>query len=138
MEQSTPRVQYQKNAWAAIFCIFGALAVILGAFGAHGLEDSISSDSLDAYKTGVLYHFLHVLAALIIVLNIKQSPDVFLLVACWSFLLGIILFSGSIYLLSTSEITGWQLSFLGPVTPVGGLLFIIAWLSMATHFFKKR
>lgn len=138
MEQSSPRVQYQKNAWAAIFCILGALAVILGAFGAHGLEDLISADSLAAYKTGVLYHFLHVLAALIIVLNIKQSPDTFLLVACWSFLLGIVLFSGSIYLLSTSEITGWQLKFLGPVTPVGGLLFIIAWLSMAVHFFKKR
>lgn len=138
MDQQTVRDQYQLNGWAALFCILGAIAVILGAFGAHGLEDQISPDSLDTYKTGVLYHFLHVFIGLIAVLTSRQQSGRLLIIGCWSFLLGILLFSGSLYLLSTTELTGLNLNFLGPVTPIGGLLFISGWITIAIHYLKKR
>ena len=109
-----------------------ALAIMAGAFAAHGLKSKLSDHYLDVFQTGAQYHFYHAMALLIVGLMIQQFPEQGLLK--WSgylFLLGILLFSGSLYTLSITGI-GW----LGAVTPLGGVAFIVGWLMMAMVFFK--
>ena len=115
--------------------LLGALAVALGAFGAHGLEGKITEAQIAVWNTAVKYQIVHVLAILVLMLNQKQlnftTPSIF-------FLVGIILFSGSLYLLSAKGLLGID-SFariLGPITPIGGLCFIIGWVFLAFQFFK--
>lgn len=101
----------------------GMLAVILGAFGAHGLRDKLSPELLSAYQTGVQYHFYHTLALLAVALLLGKYPlSVWLKTSGGLLLAGILLFSGSLYLLALGG-PRW----LGPITPLGGLCFIIAW-----------
>lgn len=106
----------------------GALAVVIGAFGAHALVDKIEPSSLNSYKTGVSYQFYHTLASfLALSLFLKFQSKQFKW-ASTCFLIGILLFSGSIYLLTTNSITGIGLTKIwGPMTPVGGLFFILGW-----------
>jgi uncharacterized membrane protein YgdD (TMEM256/DUF423 family) len=104
--------------------ILGALAVALGALGAHALKDVLEPTSLASYKTAVLYHLLHSIALLALTRGDYKRITAHL----W--LWGILLFSGSIYLLATDELLGITLSFLGPITPVGGVLLIGGWLSL--------
>lgn len=109
--------------------ISGLLAVVIGAFGAHALVDKIPPASLVSYKTGVSYQFYHTLAALLSLILFKQHASKYLLRAAVCFLVGVFLFSGSIYLLATRTMT--DISFtniLGPLTPIGGLFFILGWL----------
>lgn len=106
----------------ATVCFF---AVALGAFGAHALKTTlIAHSSRDVWHTAVLYHFLHGLA-LIVIASTTQNR-----VVCYLFVAGILLFSGSLYLLAT---TNW--SWLGPITPLGGLCFLAGW---AWLFFAPR
>lgn len=112
--------------------LFGALAVVFGAFGAHYIGDRIPDSSLTAYKTAVLYQFLHALLIIIIGFNLKYIKFKNAEIIYWLLTGGILFFSGSIYLLATRSLTGIEsLSFiLGPLTPIGGLLLIISWLSL--------
>lgn len=104
--------------------ISGALAVILGAFGAHGLKQRLAENLLTAYQTGVQYHFYHTLALGLTALALYRWPGNSALIAAgWSFIIGMLLFSGSLYLLG---VTGMK--WLGPITPLGGLAFIIGWV----------
>ena len=120
----------------ATACIFGVLAVISGAFGAHGLKAVLNVQQLEQWKTAVSYQFYHTFALLFLSLvNVKSK---LLNIAYWGFTIGIILFSGSIYLLSTRNITGFDWPFLGPVTPVGGLFFIIGWLCLFIAAIKSK
>ena len=120
----------------ATACIFGVLAVISGAFGAHGLKAVLNEQQLEQWKTAVSYQFYHTFALLFLSLvNVKSK---LLNIAYWGFTIGIILFSGSIYLLSTRNITGFDWPFLGPVTPVGGLFFIIGWLCLFIAAIKSK
>lgn len=120
----------------ATACIFGVLAVISGAFGAHGLKAVLNEQQLEQWKTAVSYQFYHTFALLFLSLvNVKSK---LLNTAYWGFTIGIILFSGSIYLLSTRNITGFDWPFLGPVTPVGGLFFIIGWLCLFIAAIKSK
>jgi len=115
--------------------VFGLLAVILGAFGAHGLKASLTDAQLETWKTGVDYQFYHTLALLFLSLfplGNKSAKTAF-----YAFSIGIILFSGSIYLLSTRSITGIHWPFLGPITPIGGMFFIAGWISLLISAFKK-
>ena len=107
----------------AIGAISGCLAVILGAFGAHGLKDVLDEYGKSIYEKTVLYHMFHTMAILVVGLIEKMQPEMQLSIAGWAFVLGIILFSGSLYILS---ITGIKL--LGMFTPIGGVLFIIGWV----------
>lgn len=116
--------------------VFGVLAVILGAFGAHGLKEVLSEKDLETWKTGVSYHFYHTLSLLFLSLFGKDSR--LIKVSYLAFTFGIILFSGSIYLLSTRSLTGLDWPFLGPVTPLGGLLFIIGWMSLLIKAIGNR
>ncbi len=102
------------------------LAVILGAFGAHGLKTRLTENMLAVYQTGVQYHFYHSLGLIFIGLMIMQMlPSIWFKSAGWLMLAGILLFSGSLYLLSIT-----QLRWLGAIAPLGGTAFIFAWLAL--------
>ena len=114
--------------WSAIAAVLLALAVGLGAFGAHGLKARLDPYHLDIYKTAVLYHFLHALGMLIVAVmpkaNVLSESDAG--AVCWLLFIGILIFSGSLYLLA---VTGTGI--LGAITPFGGVAFIIGWLVLA-------
>lgn len=103
--------------------ISGALAVALGAFGAHALKTKLTPSSLDIYHTAVLYHFIHTLALLGVGLLLRE-PSRWLTIAGWCFVFGILIFSGSLYILAITGIT-----MFGMIVPLGGLGFIGGWLS---------
>ena len=104
---------------------FGLTAVVLGAFGAHGLEGKISKDQLETWKTAVDYQFYHTVALLFLA-TFSRAKNSYIKFSFITFTLGIVLFSGSLYLLSTYSVTKFGSSaVLGPVTPVGGLCFIL-------------
>lgn len=110
--------------------ILGLVAVILGAFGAHGLEDKISEKHQESWETAVEYQFYHAFALLFLA-TFSRARNSLIKVSFFSFTLGILLFSGSLYLLSTHSITGFiSPGILGPVTPVGGLFFITGWITL--------
>jgi len=111
--------------------LFGMLSVIFGAFGAHALKKILSEDQLKSFETGVKYQMYHALVLLIVGLTFnKISAGLY-----WSFTVGIILFSFSIYGLVISSAKEKKMSFLGPVTPLGGLLLIIGWAFVLTSAF---
>lgn len=110
--------------------ILGGFTVVLGAFGAHLLEKSLSEAQLASFETGLRYQFYHVFflifLSLIPRIEEKDKNKITLLIS-----VGILLFSGSIYLLNLQDVLGLNLSFLGPVTPIGGSLLIFAWFYTA-------
>lgn len=134
------------KTWFVTGALLAALAVVLGAFGAHGLKDAFpdattAEQSLRIFETGARYHMYHALGLLVCGLLIKSQGERRLLKSCgWLFLIGIFLFSGSLYLLSTIEITGLQSwkSFIGPLTPIGGLCFIAGWICLAAGAFRNK
>jgi len=113
------------------FLVIGALAmalgVILGAFGAHGLKNKLTPDLLAVYHTGVEYHLYHALGLILVGVLISQFPQVSgLQLGGWLLLAGVVIFSGSLYVLA---ITG--IRWLGAITPIGGLAFIAGWVWIA-------
>lgn len=127
------------NKFLQIGSIAALLAVVLGAFAAHGLQSKISPDQITVFQTGVRYHFFHTFGIFIIALLLQKKENPWLTKAAWSFVLGIILFSGSLYILSCREWLGlvnWK--WLGPVTPIGGLFFIIGWAFLFLANFKQK
>jgi uncharacterized membrane protein YgdD (TMEM256/DUF423 family) len=115
--------------WTSVAAILLALAVMIGAFGAHGLRGRLDDYSMNIYERAVIYHFVHALG-LLIVSRLPRQPA--LAWVCWLLLAGIVLFSGSLYILA---ITGVRM--LGAVTPFGGLSFIAAWLVLAFAVLRK-
>ena len=107
--------------------IFGTLAVVFGAFGAHALKRKLSEDQLKSYETGIKYQMYHALVLILcgVIFPFIESSQI---VMAWFFLIGTILFSFSIYGLVLSDARGKKISFLGPVTPVGGLLLVLGWV----------
>jgi uncharacterized membrane protein YgdD (TMEM256/DUF423 family) len=111
--------------------ISGLIAVSLGALGAHYLTTKIESAQLLSFKTGVQFHIYHTLALFICGLWLKFNTQKQIKYASCFFLLGIILFSGSIYLLSLKDWIGIpNLKYLGPITPIGGFFFILGWATL--------
>ena len=113
--------------------VFGTLAVIFGAFGAHALEELlVSTGRLDTYETAVNYHFYHSLALLLIGVLYHLFPEKKRLnYSAIFFIVGILIFSGSLYILCLS-----QLTWLGAITPLGGLSFILGWVMLLFSFGK--
>ena len=107
-----------KKIQVNISAVLGFLGVALGAFGAHGLSDTISENMLETYKTGVLYHLIHAVVLLALALSNHRFVKSFLFIA-----IGILLFSFSLYIYSVTGI-----KFLAMVTPVGGISFLIGWI----------
>lgn len=109
-----------------------ALAVALGAFGAHGLKDHLSAELMQTYKTGVEYHFYHALGLLLLGVLSLTMPSGLINWAALFLFVGIVLFSGSLYVLSISGI-----KWLGAITPLGGLSFITGWILLFVAAWKK-
>lgn len=116
-----------------IGAICGFLTVALGAFGAHGLKQILSPGMLQTFNTGVEYQGLHALALLATGLILQQQDVRALRVAGWSFATGILIFSGSLYLLALTD-ARW----LGAVTPIGGTLFLLGWGALAWGIVRSR
>jgi uncharacterized membrane protein YgdD (TMEM256/DUF423 family) len=115
-----------------IAALAGATAVVLGAFGAHALRDSLDEHALATWHTAVDYQFWHALALLGVGLLARERVTTFLRVAAIAFLVGLVLFCGSLYLLALGAPRG-----VGAITPLGGLAFIVGWLALAMHAYRE-
>lgn len=123
----------QLQIWGVLFC---GTAVILGAFGAHLLSDMLSADALQSFEVGVRYQFFHGMALLF--LSLTPKPQKFINRTGLLFIIGTLLFSISIYLLSLSTMYGdtGLPAILGPVTPIGGLMLILGWLNLLVGYLR--
>lgn len=115
--------------------LYGALSVVLGAFGAHALKKVLDTNALASFETGVKYQMYHALVLLVIGYFFTFTTKIEY-AAAWCFIAGTFLFSGSIYLLSMQSAWQANLKFLGPVTPLGGLLMIVGWVLLAVVAFR--
>lgn len=116
--------------------LFGFIAIVLGAFGAHGLKKVLTSEQLSSFEVGVRYLMYHALFLLFVGSTQFLQPDQKNLIL-WLTISGTLLFSGSIFLLTTSGLWGQNFKFLGPLTPIGGLLLLAAWASVFIIVLKK-
>lgn len=118
-----------------IGALYGLLAVVFGAFGAHALKKSFSEDQLKSFETGIKYQMCHAIVLLVLGFNLNLTTGLEkYMVYC--FIVGTFLFSFSIYGLTLSAAKGKKLSFLGPITPLGGLLLVIGWSLLLWSFIK--
>ena len=116
-----------------------ALGVILGAFGAHGLKQILPAESLTSYETGIRYHFYHGFALLVTGILDERFRTKWVVYAGYSFILGLLLFSGSLYLLTFLKATNTVgLSGIGIVTPIGGLFFVTGWIMLLIAFINRN
>ena len=122
---------------ACVAALMGMTAIILGAFGAHALKKQLSVEQLGSFETGVKYQMYHALFLLFLgmntFLNEKVKKTLFQLV-----IFGVFFFSGSIYLLTTKAITGVDFKFIGIVTPIGGVLLIMAWSVLFWNVWRSK
>lgn len=118
-----------KKMWLIISAVSGFTAVAIGAFGAHGLREKLSTEMLEVYNTGVLYQFIHTIVLLVLALTDFINSKV----SSIFFLTGIILFSFSLYIYSTSGI-----QFFSMITPVGGVCFVIGWLWLIVEVVRLK
>ncbi|QCX54304.1 DUF423 domain-containing protein [Elizabethkingia sp. JS20170427COW] len=116
---------------------YGMLSVILGAFGAHAFKSILSVERLQSFETGVRYQMYAALYLLVVGFFLKFDTGIEKSVA-WMMILGTLLFSGSIYLLSFQEVWGANLKFLGPITPLGGLFMILSWAMLLITVLKIK
>lgn len=117
--------------------IMGALAIVLGAFGAHGLKKLVSTEALATFEIGVKYQMYHALFLLCISsllgISIEQQKQIL-----WLTISGVLLFSGSIYLLTFKDMLSFSMKWVGPITPIGGILLILAWIRAAFFLLKNQ
>ncbi len=109
-----------------IGAVSGCLTVVIGAFGAHSLKELVTPEMLLVFQKGVNYQGLHSLALLVVGLLALHTRSTALAISGWSFITGILLFSGSLYLLALTGVNPW-----GMITPIGGTAFIVGWISLA-------
>lgn len=117
--------------------ILGAIAIVLGAFGAHALKKVLAPEQLVTFETGVRYQMYHALFLLFVgtigSLSDKAKKSILVLVQ-----LGVLLFSGSIYLLATNDLTAFDFKVIGFLTPIGGVFLIAAWIVLLVQTLKKK
>jgi uncharacterized membrane protein YgdD (TMEM256/DUF423 family) len=133
------------NRSIAAGAIFAMLSVVLGAFAAHGLQQYVESGLMDDkmlrnFETGARYQMYHAIAIMICgIISRFHTETNWLHASFWLFITGILLFSGSLYLLSARNVIGlesWH--WLGPVTPLGGVAFIAGWIMLVLHAMQKK
>lgn len=122
----------KASPFIAMGAIIAFLSVALGAFAAHSLKNMLSSDMLTVFHTAVDYQMWHGLGLLIIGLLLERKPSSLLIKSGWSMLIGIVLFSGSLYILALTGVKTF-----GAITPFGGIAFLIAWAMLAYHSIKQ-
>jgi len=120
----------------SITLILEMIAVILGALGSHTLKEVLRPEQLESFTIGVRYQLTHVLLLIVVLLTSHFDEDV-KQTSFWLTIIGILLFSGSIYLLNIQQLLGLKLSFLGPVTPIGGLFLITNWGFLALKALRR-
>lgn len=113
--------------------VSGFLAVAFGAFGAHGLRERLTPDMLAIFEVGVRYQMYHALALLGVALALERWPSGPLAIAGWSFVIGTLIFSGSLYVLTLTGIR-----WLGAITPIGGVAFLVGWGALAWAAWSGR
>jgi uncharacterized membrane protein YgdD (TMEM256/DUF423 family) len=134
-------MMFSARFYLLVSAISSLLSVLLGAFGAHGLKKVLSTDMLATYQTAVQYQFLHslgLLALAILILTLVAKPEVINRLK-WSanlMIVGVLLFSGSLYTMTFMSVFGGFPAWLGPITPMGGLTLIIAWALLAAAALK--
>lgn len=127
------------NRLLGLAAISGLFAVVLGAFGSHALKAQISFDEMGMFEIANKYHFYHtiVLIGIAILFGRDQSP--FLKIASYAFINGLVMFSGSLYIMALRKFIAADVSFIGPITPLGGLFLIIGWGILAYYgFFQAK
>jgi len=126
----------QRKKLVLLGSCFGGVGIILGAFGAHGLESIISEDAITTFETGVKYQIYHALFLLFLSTQTftteKLNKTLF-----WLILAGVLFFSGSIYGLATNELTSFDFKAIAWITPIGGTLLILSWALLFIHIIKK-
>ncbi|MBU8882623.1 DUF423 domain-containing protein [Kaistella sp. DKR-2] len=126
-----------KTFTLVVGAVYGLLSVILGAFGAHALKKVLSVEKLTSFETGVRYQMYSALFLLIVGYILKfETPS-----EKWISILmiaGTFIFSFSIYLLAFNDVSGMNFKFLGPITPIGGLMMIISWAMLIFYFLKNK
>lgn len=127
------------KAFLQTAALLGALAVALGAFGAHGLKKIVPPETITTFETGVRYQFYHVFALLAVAILFGSFPGKQLQYAGMCFIIGIILFSGSLYILTALQATKTVgLRGIGAITPIGGLFFIVGWVLLFLGVLKSK
>lgn len=120
-----------------VAAFMGAVAIVLGAFGAHSLKEVLNENELVTFETGVRYQMYHALFLLFVgTTNLIAESTKKTIV--WLVTIGVLFFSGSIYLLSTASVTSVNAKFIGPITPIGGLLMISAWIVLFAKIRGKK
>jgi uncharacterized membrane protein YgdD (TMEM256/DUF423 family) len=127
-----------QKAFLVAAALAGLTAVGFGAFGAHGLRPHVTADELHAWETGVQYQIYHALALFLCYLFMRKEPSVIIRNAGICFMIGIVCFSGSLYLLATKDLTGIPTMAVGPVTPIGGFFFITGWALILLQAIRKN
>ena len=121
-----------NNFYFAVGASFSLLSVLFGAFGAHTLKDRFSEDMLDIFEVAVRYQMYHGIGLIVVAWAFSQWQNSYISAAGWCFIVGILIFSGSLYILS---LTG--LRWLGAITPIGGLAFIAGWGCLVIAAFRQ-
>ncbi|AZI20924.1 DUF423 domain-containing protein [Chryseobacterium taklimakanense] len=126
-----------KTLTLVIGAVYGVLSVILGAFGAHAFKKILSTERLESFETGVRYQMYAAFFLLFVgyILKFETKSENWI---SWLMILGALLFSFSIYLLAFQDYWGTNLKFLGPITPIGGLLMIVSWVMLIFYFVKAK
>jgi uncharacterized membrane protein YgdD (TMEM256/DUF423 family) len=123
----------RTSGWFGIGAALAAAGIALGAFGAHGLQSRVEPRLLEVFETGVRYHMYHALGLLAVGWAATRRPGAWVTAAGWLFVVGILVFSGSLYLMT---LTGSR--WLGAITPIGGVSFITGWVLLAVATFRSR
>ena len=127
------------KTFLSLGALFGGIAVALGAFGAHSLKNIVSSDVVSVFQTGVQYQMYHTLALLVVAIVYERLPNQWIRWSGYLFSFGILFFSGSLYLITALKAEERSIPVLiGVITPIGGLLFILGWLSFLIGLFQKN
>jgi uncharacterized membrane protein YgdD (TMEM256/DUF423 family) len=120
-----------------IASVLGMIAIILGAFGAHALKAVLNENQLVSFETGVRYQFYHALFLLFVGTTVLLSDKIKKIILTLV-VIGVLFFSGSIYLLATNDLTSVDFKVIGPITPIGGLLLIGAWATLFLNILKQK
>jgi uncharacterized membrane protein YgdD (TMEM256/DUF423 family) len=127
------------KTFLSLGALFGGIAVALGAFGAHGLKKIVSTDVVSVFQTGVQYQMYHTLALLVIAIVYERLPNKWIKWSGHLFSFGILFFSGSLYLITALKAEERPTpALIGAITPIGGLLFILGWLSFLIGLFRRN
>ncbi len=127
-----------QKSFLKLAALLGALAVALGAFAAHGLKQVFSSENLQVFETAVRYQYYHVFALLAAGILYKEFANRFMKWAGYLFIAGIIVFSGSLYMLCYIKYQALAMNWVGAITPLGGVAFIAGWFCLFAGVVKKN